>query len=610
MLSFLKRNAGLLLKSILACGLILAACSGGVGGGGTPGGGELGNWAAGPMSIPAPASVNKSLIYCDNITGPEVACYGKPGAVDPGAKVTITVKPIGYTWMDIWEILWASRAYAVPGFTAFGMADGAGAFGPIKVLAVEKEVLEIQSCIAQGCSHKLLLKVPAEGGSVSGSTGTMKNLQIDPGSGDGFHSRRQDKPSWDWTSLFIASAQASPSTYVLPPESVQFQVQLPPVPTYNATCTEQPASWATLPRALEKDPGCYVMRVKASSPDVSERYMAIPGCESQDDIQVIRLFKGNADNKNHLAVGVKNWLYLIKVDAAAPPQILRRIAFPYEVHDVFSVENHLLVFLGGENIPNDARRFYTITNNADWEAACWGTNLSGALNGLKDIVSSDGSGGGFSFVGAYPSGTTTTYKVFHGSFTDWDLIDAGVYMIYQSTHPLEVAALPNTTKAHYAVLDKTDKKLVFIQWDKPWNGRGTATSQDYPLSTLTADGAAVSITEASNLVGDQERKELAFLDIMDERHSRIIVVPYTLGDGVYRILTQVATVALDYIPTVLARTDAGEQTGWTVNTPENRIRRFTTRTEAAEDDSDVGDLVLTPSLIEVVIPAPAPAPIR
>src|SRR5918996_3595362 len=89
------RLFGFLKRTLLLAALV--ACSGGGGpmGGSGPVGGALdssgGNYAAGPVSLPSPSTLNKNLIVCENVAGPRVECRGSDGAASPNARIKLTV---------------------------------------------------------------------------------------------------------------------------------------------------------------------------------------------------------------------------------------------------------------------------------------------------------------------------------------------------------------------------------------------------------------------------------------------------------------------------------------------------------------------------------------
>ena len=168
---------------------LLWACSGGAGptaaldGGGAsaPVGGPVGgggNFATGPVSLPAPSvfSPNNPVewvyINCTNVPGPNFECKGSAKSVQ--SKTEILVKIF-------------APAAAVPR-DSFSLQAGEDGSWQFNRQATAGELLELCPKVDGICSGAKLFKIPPEGVSVSGSAGTMKNLVID-GQGNSWHSR-------------------------------------------------------------------------------------------------------------------------------------------------------------------------------------------------------------------------------------------------------------------------------------------------------------------------------------------------------------------------------------------------------------------------------------
>ncbi|HKX13050.1 MAG TPA: hypothetical protein VJP40_07850, partial [bacterium] len=115
---------------------LLWACSGGAGGpmgGSGPVGGALdsggGNYAAGPVSLPSPSTLNKNLIVCDNVPGPRVECRGSDGAAPANARIKLTVYSRFSAIQKSWTDYFIPSAQALVGNTDFCEANATGAFG-------------------------------------------------------------------------------------------------------------------------------------------------------------------------------------------------------------------------------------------------------------------------------------------------------------------------------------------------------------------------------------------------------------------------------------------------------------------------------------------------
>ncbi|HEX5033242.1 MAG TPA: hypothetical protein VFW62_02065, partial [bacterium] len=290
-----------ILVQFLLCLSLLACAGSGPGAGPLDGSASVsgpvggGNYAAGPVSLPSPVTINKNLIVCENIAGPNVECRGSAGAVPAYSRVTVSVHPAGFaSWRNKVQSLFMGTAHAA-GFAIAVNADGAGAFSAT-VEAAKDEIIQIQVGDA-----KLLLKVPDELGSVSGSTGTMKNMTVDSDGNIWFSGRpaAAKKIGFRWTSLFFSEAQAA--TFASQPNLAQehqfshreevamVAVYLPERNPEGALCGSPADTGAELSADRLVASRCEVKRLAAGS-DAPETVVSFPGCV-QDDIRFIRPVK-------------------------------------------------------------------------------------------------------------------------------------------------------------------------------------------------------------------------------------------------------------------------------------------------------------------------------
>jgi len=144
-------------------GALLVACSGG-GSSGTMGALGGGQGAAGPVDMSAPPTVNKGLVSCENITGPEVECRGSNGSAPPNSHVLVTVeKSAASSSASFLKNLVLRDAHAETGATALCPVSGTGSFGlagDCRVIAAENDNVAICITATRRSSPSLIHNQP------------------------------------------------------------------------------------------------------------------------------------------------------------------------------------------------------------------------------------------------------------------------------------------------------------------------------------------------------------------------------------------------------------------------------------------------------------------
>lgn len=582
-------------KSLLCLSLVACAGSGpgdlsnpidGSASVGGPVGG--GNHAAGPVSLPAPATLNKNLIVCENIAGPNVVCRGSAGAAPAFAKVTVSVHPAGFaSWRDKLQSIFIGTAHAA-GFTTIVSADASGAFSAT-VEAVKDEVIQIQVG-----GTRLLLTVPEELGTVSGSTGTMKNMTVDS-DGNIWFSRRESAPkkmAFRWTSLFFSEAQAAqeaPNRLVVPVDaevarpgatnqlidartfSSEGDVAPAEVPAernpQGASCSG-PAEVATELSSDANIPSrCEVKRLTLGS-DSPEVVASFPGC-AQDDIRFIRPTK-KTDNslvlRSYILVGIRRSIYVVDV-SSSPAKVIKRFVFPAEVLSAEDLGEDIYVTLSGESLLENAPKIYMMTKVSwgNFESACideMGLQDEMAVyQGIQSVASVDTWGNQFVLSGRYAEG----YRLIAGIGSMEFLYTQAPKEIFRSASPIEVVIASrnwDASQAVYAVLSKTEKRLYLLHANASTN---RVEVYDFDLSAYK---------DPYSLKVDRDNHQLAFLDRGAES-SRLILLPYETDKSVTVDLQAAVVKDLGNItPSGLVRVLRGSESEWTVNGGGNTVLRF------------------------------------
>ncbi len=355
---------------------LLACSGGGMPGAGGVDGGALdagGNYAAGPMSLPAPSIINKGLIYCDNVAGPTVECRGRDGAVPVNSRIKLTVYD-RFSDRRSWTDWMVSTANATPGSTDFCNANGSGAFGQTpgdcSVIASTGEKVGI--CVAKGdtcISAELVLTVPVEGGTVLGSSAVIKAMSSTPDGSVIIIRRSEPTPSirlaWRWTDLFFGTAQAQEAAGV---------------PTLTPPAAQMAACPSNLNVAGHFDPA-YVapkdqfVTVKSQKDGVTKELFKLPG--SQDDASAVS--GDSIGNIAYISVGLKNTLTIVE---PISKRALAQIVFPATIKSLRGGSSFMEVLL---QVPKGDPAVYHVAADT-FDTACVDTDESRALTGPNSMA--------------------------------------------------------------------------------------------------------------------------------------------------------------------------------------------------------------------------------
>jgi hypothetical protein len=559
--------------------------------GGSVGGG---NYAAGPVSLPTPVTINKNLIVCENVAGPTVECRGSAGAVPPYSRVTVSVHPAGFaSWREKLQSVFIGTAHAA-GFSIIVNADGTGAF-TATVEASKGEVIQIQV----GAS-RLLLTVPDELGSVSGSTGTMKNMTVDSDGNIWFSGRPAPakKVGFRWTSLFFSEAQAAtvepggmatdsqrvlfnePPSLANEPELSVGQgrigeaVVMPERNPEGASCGVAADTATELSADAAVATRCEVKRLAAGS-DAPEVVASFPGCVQGDIrfIRPVRKYDNAAVPHNYIMVGIRRSIYVVNVDQV-PGQIVKRTVFPSEVLSADDLGDNVYVTLNGDSLPDSAPKIYLVSK------VSWGNFASSCVNqsgledelryysGLQSVVSGDTWGIQFALAGRYAEG----YRVLTGSSSLEFIYSTAPKEIFRSPFPLEVAILERNwemTRNVFAVLAAAEKKLYLVE---DYRGVEDGLYVDR-IAVYTFDLSAY--TAPYSLKVDRDNDQLAFLD-RSANGTRLVVLPFQADSGAEVDLAAAIVQDLGNVtPSGLVRVQrSGMEGEWTVNSGGTTVQRF------------------------------------
>lgn len=498
----------------------LLACSGGAGPGADGLGGSLdGNYAAGPMSLPAPSIINKGLVICENVAGPTVECRGSAGAVPANSRVKLTVYDRFASASPSWTRWLMSEAKALPGNTDFCDANGSGAFGQsgdCSVLASTGEKIGI--CVAKGndcISAELVLTVPVEGGVVSGATGIIKSLSTTPDGVIIFGQKTQPsqamekKSALSWVNLLIGTAQAQ-EVAVAPkltfPPAVAAQCIGNPNVSVDATSSYKPGEdqWLT---------------IKSQKGNVVSELFQVPG--SQDDLQTINA--DNIGNVNFISIAMKNTLFLV---ARLSKQPVAQIVFPAPIKAMHEGGSGLEVLL---EVPKGEPSQYSVKTDS-FETSCVETNESMALT--RPISSSrtighylpPGEGfrvpqtfGVSGAVGEYAP--TGEYQMVFSQQGIGDIPEWNGVLLRQTT-PLKDFFVTNVSqqRAQMAALDPAGNRIVFVTRDLV-----SGESQVTPLSLV---GLAVNPVAMKFVKYDRYPNFFVVLD-SNEHGAKAVMIPTT-----------------------------------------------------------------------------------
>ncbi|HKY64199.1 MAG TPA: hypothetical protein VJR29_12360 [bacterium] len=462
-----------------------------------------GNYAAGPVSLSTPVTVNKDLIVCENIAGPDVRCRGR---VSPHAKVQLSVHAPGFS-KNFFEGLFLGVAHAAP-LSAIVSADANGFF-QAAVGAGPGQAIEIRSA-----ASRLVLTVPQEGESVSGVMGLMKNMTVDSKGSVWFSGVLPPaKPAsrFSLAKLFISEAHAETAS---PSSSIS---------EIAASC---PGTVPPVAPAGEPSSRCEIKRLPPGA-DSPETVASFEGC-TQADVRFIRPWEGN---DRWVLAGVRDSVYVVDLEAV-PPKVTQRIRFPAPVLGGSPMGGHLYVTVGGAEAA--ALSLFRISGpgSEGFQPACvLGESLPGKLavyQGIQEVVSSDTWGSQFVSVGRF----TGDYRVLTGALSSGDQFKIGPKEIFRSVHRLEAAVVTGNfgfsdkgiVRTYFAVLSSEEKKLHIIEDENSLDDSSFSRTQVYSFD-LSAYVAPYS------LAVDRDLMRIAFLD-HGPAGARMAVVPLRFTDGV------------------------------------------------------------------------------
>ncbi|MFO1464077.1 MAG: hypothetical protein U1F66_09880 [bacterium] len=500
---------------------LVAACSGGgPGGSGGPVGSALdagGNYAAGPMNLPAPSIINKNMIYCDNVAGPTVECRGSEGAVPANSRIRLTVYgrfSDRRSWSD-WLI---PSARAFPGNFDFCNANAAGAFGQIpgdcSVVAVTGEKIGI--CVASGdvcASPEIVLTVPVEGGTVNGSTGVIKSMGTTPdgyiifGRREGGHgSKRQ---AFHWTDLFFGTAHAEEAPTIAP------------LAPREATCPSNPNAVAHLGPAYQAPKDQFVT-LKAQKGGLVQELFRLPG--TQDDLGAVS--GDNIGNITYISVAMKNTLYVVHRDSRRP---MATLVFPAPIKSIRGGTSAMEVLL---EVPKGEPSVYRVAADS-FDTNCLDTQEANALTGPNSfaygLANYQPPGEGFrvpipfSVVGAVGRAENTDdYQVFYRQEEVPSYMSAYARTIYRQPGLMKDLQIVSVTaeRVVMAVLDPGANRIIFLVRELP--------SGDTRTINVSLAGVAESPVAMRLLNLYRGDPYLVLLD-SGERGAKAMLIPVGLG---------------------------------------------------------------------------------
>lgn len=509
-------NAAALCGALILAALL--ACSGGAGPGaeGMAGGpmDGSGNYAAGPMSLPAPSIINKGLVSCENVPGPTVQCRGTAGAVPANARVKLTVYGRHIAAAPHWSDWLVPSAQAVPGNTSICNANGAGAFGlagECSVIAATGEKIGI--CVASGdacVSAELLLTVPVEGGVVSGATATIKSMST---TSDGYiifgrraEPRKESAFAFRWTDLFFGTARA---------QEAEGAPKLTLPAAVAASCPGNPNAQVDLAAAYKAPEGQW-LTVKAQKAGAVQELFQLPG--TQDDLQAI-----NADkigNITYISVAMKNTLAIVHRDSKRP---MAQIVFPAPIKSMRG-GTQMEVFL---EVPKGQPSLYAVKADT-FEPSCVETVESKALTRPIAFSRATGEyqppGEGFRVPdyfavsgGVGENEPTSDYQMVYyqqgaGNIPEWE----GV--IHRQATPLRDFYILAVTqeRAQMAVLDPAANRILFFSRD--------LVSGENHMTPLSLEGITVSPVAMKYVNQDRYPYFFVVLD-SNERGAKAVMIP-------------------------------------------------------------------------------------
>jgi len=500
----------------------LLACSGGPAGSGAISGGALdagGNYAAGPMSLPAPSIINKNMIYCDNVAGPTVECRGTAGAVPANSRIKLTVYD-RFSDRRSWTDWLLPSANAFPGNFDFCNANAAGAFGQTggdcSVVAMTGEKIGI--CIASGdtcASPELVLTVPVEGGTSSGASGVIKAMSASP-DGSVIIIRRSEGPArtqlaFRWTDLFFGTAQAQ--------EAASVPTLTPPAAQIAACSNPNVSGHFGAAYVAPKD---QVVTVKSQKDGTTKELFKLPG--SQDDVSAV-----NADrigNIAYVSVGLKNTLFIVDATAYHP---MAQIVFPAPIKSMRGGSSFLEVLL---QVPKGDPAVYHVAADS-FDTACVDTAESRALTGpnsfVQNVVNFQPPGAGylvpipFNVYGSVGKNESTgDFQVYYRQDEVPSFLPAYENFPYHQATLMKDFQFLSVTQDRMVgvVLDPGANRLIFVVRDL-----ASGDNRVLPVSLEGVTTSPVTMRMLTRYSGDP------LLVLMDsgERGAKAVMIPVNLG---------------------------------------------------------------------------------
>jgi len=546
----------------LGFGLLLwvMACSGGAGPGGEGvNGGALdsGNWAAGPVSLPAPTMINKAMVYCDNVPGPTVQCRGDDGAAPHNARIRLTVYPRFASAEPGWSDWLIPTARALSGNVDFCDANAAGGFGQTGDCAVIASAGEkIGICVASGnncIGSEILMTAPVDGGTSNGSAAPIKALSTTPDGFIIFGNKAPKEPTrklaFDWSSLLLGNAWAQ--------EAEPIPDLTPAAPT-AALCAGHPQSQADVSAAYKVPAGEWTTIKQQKGSAGSQALFRFPG--RQDDLNAVNA--DNIGNINYISLAFKNTLYIVVRETRRP---IATIVFPAPIKSMNGDGAMLSVFL--EVPKGDPSQFQVAADSFDTNCS-----LSTESIGLTRPNSMDHNIGqyvppGEGFHVPIPfevSGSvgeqagTAEYLVLYrqegaGTISPYE------GMVFRQRDLLKDFIIVSVTpeRALMVVLDPTGKRVVFISRNPE-----TGDTQNYPVSLESIATFPVTMKLIKPFRGSPQ---LMLLD-SGETGAKAWWIPMQVDEGVPPTLNLRAAQSVDLGPIVadtLERIEPATLNQWT-----------------------------------------------
>ncbi len=575
------------------------------------GGGDGGQWAAGPMSIPAPVTINKGMIYCDNIPGPTVECRGSPGAAFPNARIKLTVYSRFSDARD-WSDFVVKTAHAFPGSTDFCNADGTGAFGlapgdcSVTATAGEKVGVCVAGAGSSCAGPEHIVVVPVEGGTVSGASAVTKGMSVTP-SGEVLSVRRWPKPSESrikgiLSILWISSAHA---------EEPAVPVLTVPSPT-AALCEDRPP--VELPSTDQGADSTFISVKKKILDNPFTEFFKFPG----DPEKVVTIFSHQLTNRDYFSIAAGNRLYLIHADSLT---MLKQFFFPFPIKGLSKTVDFASLDVTLKNVTDGGPSLYRVVEFMDNEsvnhrAECAQTTEANSFTTPLGFDSATGkyfppiagaivpisfkiNAGVGEFEGRhriyYRQDAFGSNPAWEGSIYEQNSILKDIKFL--AVRPAE-ADRQTSTRVIFAVLDPDQNRILFF--NRKLNG-GDQTVTPFSLEGYTT--APVLMGYHSVLAYSDENPRLVILDSGDQG-ATAVVFPFTISNsGEVNLLTRHAqrTSLGPVVVNSLERVDirGGLTPQWiTYDQLTGNVVRFTVNPE--EEDAVV------PAIVDLPVPAVIP----